>query len=106
MKKDGTPKKSDICRANKEAAILAELPGTQKAIRDATGLVKSTLQGILAEMVKEEKIYVIHGEKWTESTYHAGGYIRRQSEPIKAPVTQYHTRWVGGRYPGSQYAWL
>ncbi len=88
-----------------EAAILKAMPGTRREIEATTGIKSGTLQGRLLAMVRDGRVVVVSrgrgGKTWTESTYDVADHVElgREWLPIKAPVTQYHTRWIGGGYP-------
>lgn len=89
-----------------EALILKALPGTRREIAAATNLPIGTVQDHVLRLVREGAAVVVSrgkgGKTWVESRYDIAGRESPMPEnhrTIKAPVTQCHTRWIGGRYP-------
>lgn len=88
------------------AKVIAALPGTRREIAAATNLPIGTVQDHVLRLVREGAAVVVSrgkgGKTWVESRYDIAGRESPMPEnhrPIKAPVTQCHTRWIGGGYP-------
>ena len=90
------------------AKVIAALPGTRREIAAVTNLPIGTVQDHVIRLVREGAAVVVSrgkgGKTWVESRYDIAGRESPMPEnhrTIKAPVTQCHTRWIGGGYPGS-----
>jgi hypothetical protein len=95
-----------IIKLANRAKVIAALPGTRREIAAATNLPIGTVQDHVLRLVREGAAVVVSrgkgGKTWVESRYDIAGRESPMPEnhrTIKAPVTQYHTRWIGGRYP-------
>ncbi len=88
------------------AKVIAALPGTRREIAAATNLPIGTVQDHVLRLVREGAAVVVSrgkgGKTWVESRYDIAGRespVPENHRTIKAPVTQCHTRWIGGGYP-------